>query len=280
MDNVKIIRYPLSVIHFQLNKMDYQNVVVENDGGIITLTISREKALNALNQRTMAELKSFFERDYKDIKDLKGVIITGAGPKAFVAGADISEFLNLEGKGEQMAQLGQDIFQNIERFHKPVIAAVNGFALGGGCELAMACHMRIASPNAKFGQPEVNLGIIPGYGGTQRLVQLIGKGRALELMMTADMIDATEGHRIGLVNHVVEEGQTVAKAKEIIAKIATKAPFAITKIIESVNAYFDPGGDAGFFTEVVEFGKCANSKDFKEGASAFVEKRKAHFSGK
>lgn len=260
--------------------MDYQNLAVENDGGIITLIISREKALNALNQRTMAELKSFFESDYKGIKDLKGVIITGAGPKAFVAGADISEFLNLEGKGEQMAQRGQDIFQNIERFHRPVIAAVNGFALGGGCELAMACHIRIASPNAKFGQPEVNLGIIPGYGGTQRLVQLVGKGRALELMMTADMIDATEGYRIGLVNHVVEEGQTVAKAKEIIAKIATKAPFAITKIIESVNAYFDPGGDAGFFTEVVEFGKCANSNDFKEGASAFVEKRKAHFSGK
>lgn len=260
--------------------MDYQNVTVENDGGIITLTISREKALNALNQQTMAELKSFFESDFKEIEDLKGVIITGAGPKAFVAGADISEFLNLEGKGEQMAQRGQDIFQNIERFHKPVIAAVNGFALGGGCELAMACHIRIASPNAKFGQPEVNLGIIPGYGGTQRLVQLVGKGRALELMMTADMIDATEGYRIGLVNHVVEEGQTVAKAKEIITKIATKAPFAITKVIESVNAFFDPGGDAGFFREVVEFGKCSKSDDFKEGASAFVEKRKAHFTNK
>ena len=260
--------------------MNYQNLAVENDGGIITLTISREKAMNALNQQTMAELKSFFEKDFKQISDIKGVIITGAGPKAFVAGADISEFLNLGGKGEQMAQGGQDIFQSIERFHKPVIAAVNGFALGGGCELAMACHIRIASPNAKFGQPEVNLGIIPGYGGTQRLVQLVGKGKALELMMTADMIDATEGYRLGLVNHVVEEGQTVTKAKEIITKIATKAPFAITKIIESVNAFFDPGGDAGFFREVVEFGKCSNSDDFKEGASAFVEKRKAQFSGK
>ena len=260
--------------------MNYQNLAVENDGGIITLTISREKAMNALNQQTMAELKSFFEKDFKQISDIKGVIITGAGPKAFVAGADISEFLNLGGKGEQMAQGGQDIFQSIERFHKPVIAAVNGFALGGGCELAMACHIRITSPNAKFGQPEVNLGIIPGYGGTQRLVQLVGKGKALELMMTADMIDATEGYRLGLVNHVVEEGQTVTKAKEIITKIATKAPFAITKIIESVNAFFDPGGDAGFFREVVEFGKCSNSDDFKEGASAFVEKRKAQFSGK
>ena len=260
--------------------MTYQNLVVENDGGIITLTISREKAMNALNQQTMAELKSFFEHDFEHISPLKGVILTGAGPKAFVAGADISEFLGLAGGGEQMAQRGQDIFQSIERFHKPVIAAVNGFALGGGCELAMACHIRIASPNAKFGQPEVNLGIIPGYGGTQRLVQLIGKGRALELMMTADMINAEEAYRMGLVNHVVEETQTVAKAKEIIEKIAKKAPFAIAKVIESVNAFFDPGGDAGFFTEVVEFGKCAKSKDFKEGAAAFVEKRPAVFIGK
>ncbi len=260
--------------------MNYQNLAVENDSGIITLTVSREKAMNALNQQTMIELKSFFDRDFEQIQGLKGVVITGAGPKAFVAGADISEFLNLAGNGEQMGQRGQDIFQLIERFHKPVIAAVNGFALGGGCELAMACHIRIASPNAKFGQPEVNLGIIPGYGGTQRLVQLIGKGRALELMMTADMIDATEGYRVGLVNHVVEEGLTVAKAKEIITKIATKAPFAIAKVIESVNAFFDPGGDAGFFTEVVEFGKCTKTADFKEGAAAFVEKRKANFIGK
>lgn len=282
MDNIalSILYYPLSNINYPLKKMNYQNLVVENEGGIITLTISREKAMNALNQQTMAELKSFFEKDFEQIADFKGVIITGSGPKAFVAGADISEFLGLTGNGEQLAQRGQDIFQSIERFHKPVIAAVNGFALGGGCELAMACHIRIASPNAKFGQPEVNLGIIPGYGGTQRLVQLVGKGRALELMMTADMIDATEGYRIGLVNHIVEEGQTVAKAKEIIAKIATKAPFAISKVIESVNAYFDPGGDAGFFTEVVEFGKCSKTADFKEGAAAFVEKRKADFKGK
>ncbi len=260
--------------------MTYQNLVVDNDGGIITLTISREKAMNALNQQTMSELKSFFEQDFEKIADLKGVVITGAGPKAFVAGADISEFLTLAGNGEQMSQRGQDIFQSIERFHKPVIAAVNGFALGGGCELAMACHIRIASPNAKFGQPEVNLGIIPGYGGTQRMVQLVGRGRALELMMTGDIIDAAEGYRMGLVNHIVEEGQTVVKAKEIIAKIAKKAPFAVSKVIESVSAFFDPGGDAGFFTEVVEFGKCAKTADFKEGAAAFVEKRTAKFLGK
>jgi enoyl-CoA hydratase len=259
--------------------MTYQNLVVENDGGVIIITISREKAMNALNQQTMTELKNFFEHDFEKIVGLKGVVITGAGPKAFVAGADISEFIGLN-NGEQMSQRGQDIFQSIERFHKPVIAAVNGFALGGGCELAMACHIRIASPNAKFGQPEVNLGIIPGFGGTQRLVQLIGKGRALELMMTADIINAEEGYRMGLVNHIVEEGQTVTKAKEIIEKIAKKAPFAISKVIESVNGFFDPGGDAGFFTEVVEFGKCTKTADFKEGAAAFVAKRPANFVGK
>jgi enoyl-CoA hydratase len=187
----------------------------------------------------------------------------------------------LAGKGEQMAQRGQDIFLSIERFHKPVVAAVNGFALGGGCELAMSCHIRIASPNAKFGQPEVHLGIIPGYGGTQRLVQHVGKGKALELMMTGDMISAEEGHQLGLVNHVVEEGQTIVKAKEIIEKVAVKAaPLAIQKLIECVNAFYDPGGDAGFFREVVEFGKTSKSKDFEEGAKAFVEKRKANFIGK
>jgi enoyl-CoA hydratase len=260
--------------------MNYQNILVENDNGIVVLTFNREKALNALNQQTMSEIKDFFERGFNEITGLKGVILTGSGAKAFVAGADITEFLNLSGDGEKMAQRGQDIFFLIEQFHKPVIAAVNGFALGGGCELAMACHIRIASPNAKFGQPEVNLGIIPGYGGTQRLVQLIGKGRAFELLMTGDMIDAAEAYRTGLVNHIVEEGQTVAKAKEIIAKITTKAPIAIAKIVEAVNAHFDPGGDAGFFREVVEFGKCAKSQDFKEGASAFVEKRKANFIGK
>jgi enoyl-CoA hydratase len=259
--------------------MDYQNILVENDKDIIVLTFNREKFLNALNQQTMLEIKHFFEKGFKEIDGIKGVILTGAGAKAFVAGADINEFLNVT-NGEQMAQKGQDILLLIEQFHKPVIAAVNGFALGGGCELAMCCHIRIASPNARFSQPEVNLGIIPGYGGTQRLVQLIGKGRALELMMTGDMIDAAEAYRVGLVNHVVEEGQTVAKAKEIIAKIATKAPIAIAKVIESVNAHFDPGGDAGFFREVVEFGKCAKSKDFKEGATAFVEKRKPVFTGK
>jgi enoyl-CoA hydratase len=260
--------------------MNYQNLEVVNDNGIVVLTINREKALNALNQQTMGELKTFFERDFESISPLKGVVITGAGPKAFVAGADITEFTGLADKGEQMSQRGQDIFFLIEQFHKPVIAAINGFALGGGCELSMACHIRIASPNARFSQPEVNLGIIPGYGGTQRLIQLVGKGKALELMMTGDMIDAAEAQRLGLVNHVVNEGETVAKAKEIIEKIASKAPLAIQKVIECVNSFYDPGGDAGYFREVMEFGKTSKSADFKEGASAFVEKRKANFIGK
>ena len=260
--------------------MNYQNLQIENEDGILVLTITREKALNALNQQTMNELKAFFEKDFLQIPNLKGVILTGAGPKAFVAGADITEFMGLATTGEKMSQRGQDIFRLIEEFHVPVIAAVNGFALGGGCELAMACHLRIASKNAKFGQPEVNLGIIPGYGGTQRLVQYVGKGKALELMMTGDVIDAEEAYRLRLVNHVVEEGETVAKSKEIIKKIAQKAPKAIQKVIECVNAFYDPGGDAGFFREVVEFGKTSKSHDFKEGAAAFVEKRKANFTGK
>ncbi len=260
--------------------MNYQNLQTENEDGILVLTITREKALNALNQQTMNELKAFFEKDFQQIPNLKGVILTGAGPKAFVAGADITEFLGLATTGEKMSQRGQDIFRLIEEFHVPVIAAVNGFALGGGCELAMACHIRIASKNAKFGQPEVNLGIIPGYGGTQRLVQYVGKGKALELMMTGDVIDAEEAYRLRLVNHVVEEGETITKSKEIIKKIAQKAPQAIQKVIECVNAFYDPGGDAGFFREVVEFGKSSKTQDFKEGAAAFVEKRVAKFTGK
>ncbi len=260
--------------------MIYENILIANENNIVTLTFNREKSLNALNYKTMQELKHFFGDGYKQHVNLVGVILTGSGTKAFVAGADITEFISLGGKGKMLSQRGNNIFAMIENFHRPVIAAVNGFALGGGCELAMACHIRIASPNAKFGQPEVNLGIIPGYGGTQRLSQLVGKGRALELMMTADMIDAQEAYRIGLVNHVVPEGETVVKAKEILNKIATKAPVAISKVISSVNAHFALGGEAGFEFEVHEFGKCAATVDFKEGATAFVEKRQAKFIGR
>ena len=260
--------------------MEYENIQIALENGIATLTISREKALNALNTQTMLELRQFFDEEGPKIEGLKGVVITGAGEKAFVAGADITEFSGLSAtEGQALAKRGQDIFFLVERFHRPVVAAVNGFALGGGCELAMACHLRVAGEKAKFGQPEVNLGLIPGYGGTQRLIQYIGKTKAIELLMTADMIGAEEALRLGLVNYVVPAGGEVMKAKELIEKIATKAPLAISKIIETVNAYFEDGED-GFGREVSAFGECCGTADFIEGAAAFVEKRKANFIGK
>ncbi len=260
--------------------MTYQNLLIEEADGIITLTVNREKALNALNQQTMQELARFFGQDAAQRQDLKGIILTGAGNRAFVAGADIKEFLSLTDRGgQEMARYGQDTFFLIERFHRPVVAAVNGFALGGGCELAMACHLRVAGENARFGQPEVNLGIIPGYGGTQRLVQLIGKTKAMELLLTADLIDAAEALRLGLVNYVVEPGREVEKARELIGKTATKGPVAIAKIIEAVNAYYDTNTD-GFAFEVEAFEQTTGTEDFQEGAQAFIEKRKAEFKGK
>jgi enoyl-CoA hydratase len=260
--------------------MNYQNIDVKTTNGIIILTINREKALNALNNQTFEELDDFFSNVAPKRKKAKGIIITGAGEKSFVAGADIKEFSGLdESAAMALSKRGQDVFFRIERFSKPVIAAVNGFALGGGCELAMACHMRIASEKARFGQPEVNLGIIPGYGGSQRLVQLIGKGKAMELLMTGDMIGAAEAKELGLVNHVVPPGEEVKKAKEILNKIATKAPIAIAKVIHCVNTHFN-GVIDGFAVEVEEFGVCANTEDFKEGATAFVERRPAKFQGK
>lgn len=260
--------------------MTYQNVQLELDNGIAVLTINREKALNALNTQTMLELQRFFGIDAYQIDGLKGVVLTGAGEKAFVAGADITEFSGLDAsQGAAFAQRGQETFLLIERFPKPVIAAVNGFALGGGCELAMACHLRVAGEKAKFGQPEVNLGIIPGYGGTQRLIRYIGRTKALELLMTADMIDAAEAFRLGLVNYAVPAGTEVSQAKALIDKIATKAPVAIAKVIECANA-FTEGSDGGYRTEVQAFGECCGTDDFREGAAAFVEKRKAQFAGK
>jgi enoyl-CoA hydratase len=260
--------------------MEYENLLISEEDNILLLTINREKALNALNNQTMQELNRFFANDAPKRTQLKGIIITGAGSKAFVAGADIKEFLALDAaKGAEMAKFGQEVFFMIERFPKPVIAAVNGFALGGGCELAMACHLRIASEDAKFGQPEVNLGLIPGYGGTQRLVQYIGKGKALELLMTGDMIGAEEAWRLGLVNHVVPHDLAVDKAREILNKIAQKGPVAIQKVIEAVNSYFQYNED-GFAREVNEFGNAAGTEDFREGAGAFIEKRRAAFKGK
>ena len=260
--------------------MKYENILVKNSKGIITLTINREKALNALNKHVFNELEYFFSVDGPRKRYLKGVIITGAGEKAFVAGADIKEFGALKGDdAEHLSLRGQMIFDLIEKFPKPVIAAVNGFALGGGCELAMACHMRIASDRARFGQPEVNLGIVPGYGGTQRLSQIIGRGRALEYLLTGDMISATDAYRMGLANHLVEHGEEVKKAKEIIEKIATKAPLAVAGVIDCVDIAFNGVMD-GMVYEARTFGKVAQSEDFKEGAAAFVERRKANFKGK
>ncbi len=260
--------------------MDYQSLIVTYEDGIATITINRERALNALNKVVFSELRHFFSVEGPAQENLSGVIITGAGEKAFAAGADIKEFAGLNAeKAMALSQYGHEVFFMIEQFPKPVIAAVNGFSLGGGCELAMACHMRIAGAKARFGQPEVNLGLTPGYAGTQRLIQLIGKSKAMELLLTADMIKADEALSLGLVNHVVEQGEEVAKAKEILMKIGTKAPLAVAKVIECVNAYFDKTAD-GFEHEVKSFGLLAETEDFVEGAKAFVEKRKAVFKGK
>ena len=258
---------------------DYNNLLVENNNGVVTLTINRAEKLNALNIATIEEIGAAFQEIYDD-ESVKSVIITGAGEKAFVAGADISEIAELnEMNGRKFAESGQEVFSMIEKCHKPVIAAVNGFALGGGCELAMACHFRIASKNAKFGQPEVNLGIIPGYGGTQRLPQLIGKGKALELMMTADFIGADEAKALGLVNHVVEDQEELMElANKLSNKINSKAPLAIGMVIESVNAFYAQE-ENGYQTEANSFASCCKSEDFKEGTKAFLEKRAAEFKG-
>lgn len=260
--------------------MAYVNLETDFQDGILTVTINRPKALNALNRQTLQDLRQLFGQDALQLNGLRGVVLAGAGGKAFVAGADITEFSGLDTQGGlDMAQNGHDIFNLIEQFKCPVVAAVSGYALGGGCELAMACHLRVASEKARFGQPEVNLGLIPGYGGTQRLIQYIGKGRALELLMTADMIDAQKALDWGLVNQVVAHGEEVEAAKKILQKIAAKAPVAISKTIEAVNAYFDKTKN-GFEQEVLLFAKTVNTEDFKEGASAFVEKRNANFKGK
>ena len=258
---------------------EFKNLLLSLSDNILTVTINREKNLNALNVQTLAEIKAVV-RHICDVPEIMGAIIIGAGEKSFVAGADISQFTGVnEVTGRKFAEDGQEVFQMIENCSKPIVAAVNGFALGGGCELAMACHMRIATENAKFGQPEVNLGIIPGYGGTQRLTQLVGKGRALELMLTADMISAEEAYRIGLVNHVVVDREALlAKSNEILNKIKEKAPLAVGMVIDCVNAGNNLE-ENGYQTEANSFSRCCGSKDFKEGTAAFLEKRKPIFKG-
>ncbi|WP_462252751.1 enoyl-CoA hydratase/isomerase family protein [Ekhidna sp.] len=258
----------------------YENLALDLVDGVLTITINRESKMNALNRATMLEIKDAFQYVQDNPKDIRGVILTGAGEKAFVAGADISEFTGLsEMHARKFAEEGQEIFQSIEDCHTPVIAVVNGFALGGGCELAMSAHMRVAVSAAKFGQPEVNLGLIPGYGGTQRLTQLIGKGRAFEYLMSADMLSADQALAYGLVNYVeADKAAAHAKAIEILKKIASKAPIAIGLVIDSVNAYYETGAN-GYQAEANAFAGCFGTTDFKEGVSAFLEKRKADFKG-
>ncbi|RZJ53909.1 MAG: enoyl-CoA hydratase [Flavobacterium sp.] len=260
--------------------MNYENLLISIEESIATVTINRPEKLNALNKATISDLNKAIKLLGKN-DDVRVIILTGSGEKAFVAGADISEFANYTiVEGAQLAAEGQEsLFDYIENLKKPVIAAVNGFALGGGLELAMACHFRVASDNAKMGLPEVTLGLIPGYGGTQRLPQLVGKGRAMEMIMTAAMISAEEAKQYGLVNHVVSQSELLDFTKGIANKIIKNAPFAISKAIKSINANFKDGKN-GFDTEIKSFGKCFGTQDFKEGTTAFLEKRKAVFTGK
>ena len=260
--------------------MEPENILLELEKGIATIFINRPEKLNALNRVTIQELHDSLKLADEN-PDVRVIIITGSGEKAFVAGADIAEFAHFSAEeGTQLAAKGQQIlFDFIENLKTPVIAAINGFALGGGLELAMACHFRIASDNAKMGLPETSLGVIPGYGGTQRLAQLVGKGRAMEMILTAGMIDAETAKIYGLVNHVVPQADLMATYTTLAHKIMKNSPVAIGKAIEAVNANFISGIN-GFDVEIQNFGDCFATEDFKEGTTAFLEKRKAEFKGK
>ena len=257
-----------------------ENLLLEIKNRILYITINRESKLNALNKKTLAELHFAITDSFSD-NSVGGIIITGAGPNAFVAGADISEFSAYDAdEGRNLAREGQTkVFDVIHNSEKPIIAAINGFALGGGLELAMACHLRVASDNAKMGLPEVTLGLIPGYGGTQRLTQLVGRAKALEMILTADMISAEEALQLGLVNYVETQENLMAKSAEILLKILTRSPVAVAAAIRAVNAslQFD---ENGFEAEINEFSNCFGTSDFKEGVAAFNGKRKPVFKGK
>ena len=258
----------------------YSSLLVKTDEGICTITINRPDKLNALNRTVIIELSAAIDQVYTD-PAIKSAIVTGAGSKAFVAGADISEFLELDARqGEELARTGQKlVFDKVEKCPKPIVAAVNGFALGGGCELALACHFIYAVESAKFGQPEVNLGLIPGYGGTQRMTQLIGRNRSLELLMTGNMIAAKEAMEYGMVNKVTANiDELIQKVKETLLLIQSKSPLAITKVIECVNNFDHT--QQGYDFEIKKFGESFATKDMKEGASAFLEKRKPIFKAK
>ena len=260
--------------------MDYKNLLVEKSNYIAKLTINRPDKLNALNGETLKELEHLFNEIEND-DSVFVVILTGAGEKAFVAGADIKELHDLNGEtGKEFAEFGQGVFNQIEKLNKPVIAAVNGFALGGGCELALACHIRVASEKAKFGQPEVNLGIIPGYGGTQRLARLVNKGRAFEYILTGDIFDANEAYRIGLVNHVYSAEDLLSKAEDLALKIISKGQLAINYALQSINSTSELSLENGLKLEAKLFAECCGTEDFKEGTAAFLEKRKSEFKKK
>jgi len=259
---------------------DFANLNYRKSGAIATLTIARPKALNALNQATLAEIQSALQDAASDAS-VQGVIVTGAGDKAFVAGADISEIASVSPlQAQAFTRHGQAVFDLVETLGKPVIAAVNGYALGGGCELAMACTLRIAADNAVFGQPEVKLGVLPGFGGTQRLPRLIGKGRAMQIILTAQNIDAREAHRIGLVNEVVEPARLMARAEELLLQIIANAPLAVRLSMEAVHHGLEAGQAQGLALESASFALCASTDDKREGTTAFLERRQPQFSGR
>jgi enoyl-CoA hydratase/carnithine racemase len=260
--------------------MTFETLLVERDGAVTVVTINRPKVLNALNTQTISELERVM-RDVQHDEAVRAVVLTGAGEKSFVAGADINELAVLSpAEGQRHGRRGQAVFDLIEHLGKPVVAAVNGFALGGGCELAMACTLRIAADSARFGQPEINLGIIPGYAGSQRLPRLVGKGRALEVLLTGDMIGATRAYEIGLVNRVVPAAELLTEARTLAAALASKAPIATRYILEAVNHGMEmPLADAQVL-EGTLFGLVASTDDMKEGTRAFLEKRQASWRGR
>jgi enoyl-CoA hydratase len=258
----------------------FANLLYEKKGDFAYVTLNRPKVLNALNQATFAELGAAFE-DVRDDAAVRGVILTGAGDKAFIAGADIGELAHVTAvEAEKSSSYGQAVLNLIENLGKPVIAAINGFALGGGCETAMACTIRVASENAKFGQPEVTLGLLPGGGGTQRLPRLVGKGRALQLILSGEMISAQEAYRIGLVNEVVPAADLIPRAEAILKKISSNAPIAVKYALEAANKGLETSQSEGLSLEASYFGICAGTEDKKEGTSAFLEKRAPQFHGR
>ena len=259
--------------------MIFKNLLTEQKDNFITVTINRPEKLNSLNGETLTELSTVFHQ-IQDSKEMRAAIVTGAGQKAFAAGADIKEIYDLDAKsGKEFSKKGTSIFRFIEKMNIPVIAAINGFALGGGCELAMSCHLRIASANAKFGQPEINLGVIPGYGGTQRFPRLIGKTNALYYLLTGDMIDANKAYELGLINEVVQPEQLMKRTEEIATLLASKAPIAAQNILQAVDEGMNAQLDDALNIEATSFGKVCGTNDMKEGTLAFIEKRKPIFKG-